>query len=149
MPDARKAASTSTHELRADAGASSISSDVEIRQRPETWRAPACKREPDRNAVVVLGDERDLGRDDLAHLRELLLLVGRAFVGRWRDLVVELTPEIRDRARDRRLLHAGRSRRYPAILAPASRNWAERFSNGANRSLMRRTSSIERERPAA
>ncbi len=84
------------HELRADPAAARVARDVEVCERPEPGRSAAREREADRRPVV-LGDERDLGLDDLAHLSELLLHVGRALVGRWRDLVVELPPQIRDR----------------------------------------------------
>jgi len=69
----------------------------EIGERAEARSTSPREREPDRRAVVVLCHEGDLGRDDLANLAELLLLVRRPLVRRRRDLVVELPPELRDR----------------------------------------------------
>ena len=69
---------------------------VQIRERHEPGRPATREREADRRPFV-LGDERDLGRDDLAHLSELLLDVRRPLVGRRRNLMVELPPQIRDR----------------------------------------------------
>ena len=70
------------HQLRPDAAAARVAGDVEIRQRPEPGRAAPREREPDGRSVVVLGDERDLGVDDLPHLGELLLEVcGPSWVG--------------------------------------------------------------------
>ena len=96
--------------------------------------------------VVVLGDEGDLGREDLGHLGELLLLVRRPLVDRRRHLVVEVSPERRDRLV---VLRSSAAHVHPVILAPASRNWADRFSNGAKRSPIARTSSMDKGRPAA
>ena len=50
------------HELRPDAAATRVTRDVEIRERPEPRRAALGEREADGRSVVVLGDERDLGR---------------------------------------------------------------------------------------
>ena len=119
--------------------------DVQIRERPESVRTLAREREADNGPGVVLGDERDLGGDDLPDLRELLLLVGGAFVSGRRDLVVELTPQIRDRVE---VLWKCSTNRHPTILAPMSKNWADRFWNGAKRSPMERTSPIDGERPS-
>ena len=64
---------------------------------PKPGRPAPREREPDRRPVVVLGDEGDLGVDDLPYLGELLLDVRRPFVGRRRDFMVELPPEVGDR----------------------------------------------------
>ena len=101
-------------------------------------------------AVDVASPELDAQFNLLKQLsRELLALVRRSLVGRSRNFVVEVSPELGDRLEvvGRRApdVHPAQ----PAIRAPASRNCADRFSNGANRSLMRRTSSIESWDPAA
>ena len=98
MPDPERAERGQhlAHELRADPAAPRVARDVEVRERPEPGR-PATREREAHGCPLVLRDERDLGRDDLAHLSELLLHVRRALVSRWRDLVVELPPQIRDR----------------------------------------------------
>ena len=85
------------HQLGPDPAAAGIARDVEIGERPEPRGPPPGEREPDRRPVVVLGDEGDLGVDDLPYLGELLLDVRRPLVGRRRDFVVELPPEVGDR----------------------------------------------------
>ena len=136
------------HELRRDPATSRVAPDVEIGERPEAGRAPPGEREPDRRPVV-LGDERDLGLDDLADLAELLAPRPRAPRGSEPEPRGRSLARARRSPRSRRPPHAGRSPAQPAIRAPASRNCADRFSNGANRSLMRRTSWIESWDPAA
>ena len=133
-------------ELGAHSPPADVAVHVEVGQRRERRRPPTDEREPDRAAVVVLGEERDLGGEDVGHLAELLAHVGRPCVHRWRQLVIELLPETGD------LLEVVRRRAsdvHPCILAPASRNCADRFWKGAKRSPMRRTSSIESGRPSA
>ena len=71
--------------------------DEEVGQRAEAGRALPREREPDRRALVVEREERDLRLEDLADLGELLLEVVRPLVRRRRDLVVELPPELRER----------------------------------------------------
>ena len=77
---------------------------------------------------------------------QLLVDVRRPLVRRRRDLVVELAPELGERLV---VLGDGAADVHPTILAPTSRNCADRFSKGAKRSPMTRTSSIDNERPSA
>src|SRR5207344_3126292 len=69
------------HEPGPDSRAARVWVHVEVRDRPETARALARKRKTNGRPFVVLRDEGNLRVDDLPNLGELLLLVGRAFVG--------------------------------------------------------------------